>query len=58
VDPPPPFIPSLIQNLSLSIPGMIRKSCSAGQEHMHRRKIGKLLLVSACLFAASALAVT
>jgi hypothetical protein len=53
VDPLPPLIPGLIQNLSLSILGLIKKICLAGQEHIHRRKIGKkLLLASACLVAA------
>jgi len=56
VDPLPPLIPGLMQNLSVSIPGLIIKSCSAGQEHIHGRKIGKLLLASACSLAASALA--
>ena len=56
MDPLPPLIPGLMQNLSVSIPGLIIKSCSAGQKHIHRRKIGKLLLASACSLAASALA--
>ena len=56
MDPLPPLIPGLMQNLSVSIPGLIIKSCSAGQEHIHGRKIGKLLLASACSLAASALA--
>jgi hypothetical protein len=44
VDPLPPLIPGLIQNLSLSIPGLIKKMCSAGPKQIHSQDSASALL--------------
>jgi hypothetical protein len=44
VDPLPPLISGLIQNLSLSIPGLIKKMCSARQEQIHSQDSASALL--------------